>query len=92
MKLTLAKPVAVGSETVTELNFREAVVAGDLRGIKMRSLADMTVDDVLKIGGRLCAQPDPVMNALCMDDVAELFKLVNDFLSGGQKTGTGSSQ
>jgi hypothetical protein len=88
MKLTLKKPVSHGSEKVAELTFREEVVAGDLRGLKVSALADPSVDDLLKIAGRLCAQPDLVMNQLGPEDLGEVAAYVYSFFGSGQRTGS----
>lgn len=89
MILKLKEPVTIGSITVTELNFRERVVAGDLRGVPMRD--PMYFEDLLKIAGRLCAQPDPVMNALGVEDAMEVVATVGGFIGGSQKTGPAPS-
>lgn len=86
MKLTLKEPVVVGDTTVTELNVRDRVVAGDLRGIPMRN--PMLTDDLLKLAGRLCGQPDHVMNALSLEDFERLAGVVVGFSNGGQKAQT----
>lgn len=90
MKYTLKNPVKVGESQppVTELVFREEVVAGDLRGVKMSGLADPSVDDLLKIGGRLCAQPEAVMNRLSPEDFGEVAAIVNGFFRAGPETGS----
>lgn len=91
MKLTLKKPIRLGETTpeITELTFREEVVAGDLRGIRQSALAtDPLIDDVLKIAGRLCGQPDAVMNRLSVYDTGEVMALVHDFFKRGLETGT----
>lgn len=90
MKLALKKPIRVGETTpeISELTFREEVVAGDLRGIRMSALADPSVDDLLKIGGRLSGQPDAVMNRLSPEDFGEVAALVNGFFASGPGTGT----
>lgn len=93
MKYTLKKPITVGEkgQPVTELVFREEVVAGDLRGIKLSSMADLTADEVCKIAGRLCGQPDVVMSRLGIDDFAEVVRIINPFLNPGQPTGSNPS-
>lgn len=86
--ITLKKPIQVGEgPEVVELKFREEIVAGDLRGIKVSET--MLIDDVLKIAGRLCAQPDTVMNRLSVNsgDMAAVLELVSSFMSGGPTTG-----
>jgi hypothetical protein len=90
VKLALKRPIQVGetSAPITELTFREEVVAGDLRGIKQSSLADPLVDDVLKIAGRLTGQPDAVMNRLSPEDLGEVMGIVHGFFKAGPETGT----
>ena len=87
MRLALKKPVQNGSETVSELTLREDVIAGDLRGIKMSALADPSTDDLLKIAGRLCAQPDTVMSKLCPADMLAVMEATGGFLSAGLEIG-----
>lgn len=89
MKLALKYPVTVGDVTVSELTIREKIVAGDLRGVPMRN--PLHTDDLLKIAGRLCAQPDAVMNGLSLEDFDELAGIVVGFTNGGQKTQTAPS-
>ncbi len=89
MKLALKKPIQVGEGLpVTELVFREELCAGDLRGIRSSSLNDPLVEDLLKIAGRLCAQPDPVMHKLGFEDLAEVLGVVGGFLGSGEPTAT----
>jgi len=87
---TLLKPIQIGETQppVVELHFREEVMAGDLRGVKMSGLADPSVDDLLKIGGRLCAQPEAVMNRLSPEDFGEVAAIVNGFFRSGPGTGS----
>jgi hypothetical protein len=89
VKLVLKKPIRLGESTpeITELVFRDEVVSGDLRGIKQSSLVDPLVDDILKIAGRLCAQPDAVMSRLSPEDFGEVLALVNGFFKVGPPTG-----
>lgn len=87
MRYVLKKPIQVGdAPPVTELNLREEVVAGDLRGVPMRD--PMLFDDLLKIAGRLCAQPDNVMARLSFQDLMEVAPLVAGFIGGSPPTGT----
>lgn len=90
MKHVLKKAIQIGETQppVTELNFREEVVAGDLRGIRQSSLADPMVDDVLKIAGRLTGQPEAVMNRLSPDDLGNVMEIVHGFFKAGPETGT----
>lgn len=89
MKLVLKDEIPLGElEPLRELNFRERIVAGDMRSIKVNSLSDPSLDDLLRIAGRLCGQPDAVLNKLSLADLAEVVALVGSFLSGGPKTGS----
>jgi hypothetical protein len=90
VKLVLKKPVVLDPKAapISELTFREEVVAGDLRGIRAKALADPEFDDLLKIAARLCGQPAVVMNALGLEDFGRVTEAVAGFLSGGQPTGT----
>lgn len=88
MKLLLKTPVTRGSETISELTLRETMCAGDMRGILIRE--SMSWDDMLKVAGRLSAQPDDVMFALSMEDAGTLLGLVGGFMSGGPKAGNAS--
>lgn len=83
----LKRPVTLGEqgEPVTELRLRDEVVAGDLRGLEMRH--PLHWDDMLKIAGRLAAQPDAVMNKISMEDLGQVTPLVLGFLGLGQETG-----
>lgn len=81
----LKKPIQFGEETITELKFRDEVVAGDLRGVPMRD--PMLFDDILRIAGRLCGQPDAVMNKLSFGDLAEVGALVGGFIGAGPEIG-----
>lgn len=85
MKLTLSKPVTIGSEVVTDLTFRDHVVSGDLRGgVSWTKILERDHDTIMRIAGRLCGQPDVVLNALCLKDTAVIVEFVLDFFSGDQ--------
>lgn len=85
MKIALQKPIAHGSESISELNLREEIVAGDMRGIPMRDPPHW--DDLLKIAGRLAAQPDAIMAKLSFADMQEVVLRVAGFMAAGQETG-----
>lgn len=87
MKLTLKKPITVGETTVTELTFREEVVAGDLRDISLTRIPELQTGDVLKLAGRLTGQTDLVMAKLSFADLIEVTGVVSGFLFGGPQTG-----
>lgn len=53
--VTLTHPLPYGNGTLKEITFRKPK-AGDLRGLKLAGLAEMDVDLILKIGGRLSIQ------------------------------------
>jgi hypothetical protein len=89
MQLTLKDPVLHGSETVVVLDVRETITAKDLRGLKITEL-DLT-DNLLKLAGRLCVQPDSVMDRLSFRDLIALFEALSVFLEVGPKTGSAGS-
>jgi hypothetical protein len=90
MRVKLKRPIQIAAkdgaeiETISELTIREEICAGDLRGIKLKSLEDPSMDDLLKIAGRLAAQPDHVMNRLGLDDMGEIVQAVASFLDRGE--------
>lgn len=92
--MVLKKSIIVGETgaPITELHFRAEVVAGDLRGIRVRDLDNPPLDAVLTIAGRLCGQPDVVMNKLSHVDLGALLEIVGGFLSPAPATGTAPSQ
>lgn len=87
MKYVLKKPIQVGEgPLVTELNFREEVVSGDLRGIKFSDLQDPKPEDILKIAGRLCGQTDVTLSKMHFVDLMEVTPLVLGFFTSGLMT------
>jgi len=84
--LILKKPIAFGSETITELKIREPV-AGDLRDIPM----DPKNGHMLDLLGRLSNKPAAIINRLSIPDMAEAMGIVGKFISGGPGTGDKSS-
>jgi hypothetical protein len=91
LKYTLKKPIKLGEgEPITHFVFREEVVAGDMRGIPMRD--PMHFEDILKLAGRLCAQPDAVINKMSFADLTEVNQLVAGFIGAGLETGSTASQ
>ncbi len=89
MRIVLKKPVKLGEEIapVTELNMREEVVSGDLRGMKVSELADPPVEQALKLAGRLCGQTDLVMLKLSAVDTLEVVGAALGFFAGGLTDG-----
>jgi hypothetical protein len=88
VKYKLKRPVTVGSETLAELNLREEVCAGDLRGVKLASLGDPTADDLLKLIARLSGRHDVEIAKLHPVDFLELSAAVVGFFGAGLETGT----
>lgn len=88
MKIVLKDPVLLGEgEPIAELTMREKVVSGDLRGFKVSELGDPSVDVALKLAGRLCAQPDPVMARLSPRDTLEVIGAALGFFGSGLTDG-----
>jgi hypothetical protein len=73
--IKLEEPIKFGSEVISELNFRKPK-AKDLRSLSMSAKAD----DLLKLAGKLCGQPDSVIDEMCIDDTKKVLDLVSDFL------------
>jgi hypothetical protein len=91
MKYQLKEPIQLGeAPAITELNLREKIVAGDMRGMAMRD--PMQHDEILKLIGRLCGQPDPVINRMAFADYQEVASLVAGFMQPGPATGTEPSR
>jgi len=86
MKYQLKEQVTFGTQVITELNIREKVHAGDMRGIKISE--EPLHDDIMKLLGRLTGQPDPVIHALSHADYMELALLVSVFMNPGPPTGS----
>lgn len=84
MIYTLKRPIKLGTgDPITELNFREEVCAGDLRGISLADLATLKADDVLKIAGRLSGRSEPEMLKLSIPDLMKATEIIGGFLSAG---------
>lgn len=99
MKLTLKEPVERCTEdgkilaTISELNFRDRLTAGDFRGLRVSSLGpEMMVDDMLRLASRLCAQPDDVLNKLGMIDLDAVTNTIMGFRLAGREIGATRSQ
>lgn len=80
---TLKHPVTVGSETISVLSFRRPV-AGDFKDV---SLQNITAGDLMKAAGKMCGQPQQVIEKIDLEDVFALTELVTDFLPSGLLTG-----
>lgn len=80
---TLKTPITVGSETITTLEFREPQ-AGDIRSFPLQN---QTAGDLLNVAGKLCNQPQAVIDKLGVEDLVGITALVVDFLPAGLVTG-----
>jgi hypothetical protein len=83
----LRKPIEVGSQTITELTFRE------LSGKDLRKLPPGNeMDKLLALAARLSGQNDVVIDRLTGDDLGEVIEVVNSFTPGGRTTGDEPSE
>lgn len=79
----LKRPFQFGERTVSELRFREPET-GDIDGIP---LAAMTTTHLIRVAGKICGEPQPVMNKVKLADIVEIGELIMDFLPDGLLTG-----
>lgn len=93
MKYVLKFPVRVGESTplITELNLREEVDGGVMRGVPQARLGEMDWEHYGKICGRLSGQPDAVMNRIRVADQLALMQVIVGFLADGLETGNSDS-
>lgn len=80
----LKAPIEFGSQRIEELTFRP-VVGKDLRSLRIS--AGLEIDAMLVLAGRLCGQPDPVIDKLSGDDLEEVLAIAADFMPGSRRTG-----
>lgn len=86
----LRNPIALGSEMVTELAFRE-VEAGDLFGVSLRGLtSEMDGAALLRLAGKLSGQPEGVIKRLKGPDIGAVLEVVGDFLEDLEAPGSGA--
>lgn len=86
----LRNPIVLGSETVTELAFRE-IEAGDLFDVSLRGLtAVMEGGSLLRLAGKLSGQPEGVIKRLKGPDVGAVLEVVGDFLEDLEAPGSGT--
>lgn len=81
--IPLKYPVEHGQETITELVFMRRPKAKDFKGLPLQ----LGFDEIIKILGRLTAQPPSVIDELDTADLMEAVEVVTDFLPSGQTTG-----
>lgn len=80
-KVTLKKPIAFGSETITELSFREPK-AQDMRMMPLKA----TTGDILDLAARLSGQLPSTLGELCMEDYQAVMEVVGSFFTTGPET------
>lgn len=85
----LTKPVPHGEESVSELTFRRAPVAKDLRGMSLRELDK--ADNLITLVGRLTDTPPSVIERVEMVDLLALLEVVTAFLPSGPRTGSAAA-
>lgn len=85
----LRTPIQLGSRVVEELTFRPPT-GKDFRQLPV--VAGFPMDTVLALAGRLTGQPDPVIDKLTGDDLAEVVAIASDFMPGSPPTTPTSSQ
>lgn len=83
MKITLKHPVTIGEKVIAELTFRRPKMK-DFDGLPL-VLTEFT--HLKKLAGRLCDQPDVVMNEIDVEDVGIINDTVTDFLVPSPTTG-----
>lgn len=82
MKLTLKKPLQFGSETISELEFREATTK-DFRDMPL----EPKIGDFLDVAGKLCGRLPAEMNLLSPTDMMAVIGIVGNSFAPGLETG-----
>jgi hypothetical protein len=86
----LRNPIALGSETIEVLEFRE-LEAGDLFGCSLRGLTiDVDATALLRLAGKLAGQPEGVIKRLKGADIGEVLEVVSGFLEALTSDGSGA--
>ena len=76
----LKHPIKIGeAEPITELKFRRGKM-GDAKGVTI-SLAGVDLGIILEVAGRLCEQPQMVIERIDQDDIGEVVAIVGDFFA-----------
>jgi Phage tail assembly chaperone proteins, E, or 41 or 14 len=86
--LKLASPVEIDGEKITALSFRP-LKGKDLRSVQRQDGYETAF--LLKLAGRLCGQPDLVIDELSGADLMEVIAIVGGFLGGSPPTGSARS-
>jgi len=98
VKYVLKDPIELENTTITELNLRERICAGDLRDLVVEDLGNTKretfVRDAIRIAHRISGQPEAVISKLEFFDLMEVYAHFGNFFArtSGQKTGSKSSQ
>jgi hypothetical protein len=79
--IVLSSPVEFGADVVSKLTMRRPK-GRDLRTISLNRFAEMTIGELLDLGGRLVGRPPEFMDLLDGQDVLKIATEVVDFLSG----------
>lgn len=92
--VTLSEPIALGSQTITELTLTSSARA--LRGFSMAVKDDGAMSfepfALAAVGVRMSGLPeDQVLDRLSLPDVMELSNVVLDFLLSGRAAGSAPS-
>ncbi len=82
MKITLKKPVQFGTESIAELEFREAT-AKDLRDLPL----EPRIGDFLNVAAKLCGRTPAEMDLISPADMAEVIAVVGNAFAPGPGTG-----
>ncbi|XWO13517.1 phage tail assembly protein [Candidatus Hepatincola sp. Pdp] len=81
-KITLSKVISFQGKEIQELHFREPV-AGDLKGVSLRSLGEDTkADDLLKIAGNIVEPKLPigVLESIPIKDFIAITNVIAEYL------------
>lgn len=84
---TLLKPVKFGSETVTEIRYKEPT-GKHVRKVKIGPNANsLVMGDYMDVFAAVADVPAPVIDLLSPADCVEIIGLVESFFTSGQATG-----
>ncbi len=82
MKLKLSTPVTFGSQTIDELEFREAK-AKDFRDLPL----EPKIGDFMNVAAKLCGQVPSVIDMLSPRDMTEVISIVGKSWAPGPQIG-----
>lgn len=84
----LKKPIKYGSETITELVFREPK-AKDFRAMPVEG---QTIGHILDLAAKMCGQAPSVIDELSAKDLEGVSEIVEAFTDAGPETGKTQSE